>query len=179
MDRKTDSGKSLKIKSNPLQKMTQDIKSLLNALNETPRLLKELISEINPELYKQELVKRKWSIHEHATHIAVGDRHGFQKRFADFKQLEHPVFKPLSGESFPTHYFMELDLFESIDAFFDLRQSTLTMARALHPNSWNKEATHPEYKKYTPYIMLRHLLMHDHNHLYKIETMGLEIETIK
>ena len=32
-----------------------------------------------------------------------------------------------------------------------------------------------EYWKYTPYIMLRHLLMHDHSHLYKIEDMGYRI----
>ena len=62
--------KILKNKIKSITKNDPRLKSLLNALNETPRLLKELISEINPELYKQELVKRKWSIHEHATHIA-------------------------------------------------------------------------------------------------------------
>ena len=38
---------------------------------------------------------------------------------------------------------------------------------------------HPEYKTYTPYIMLRHLLRHDHNHLNKIEGMGFGIGPVK
>ncbi len=64
--------------------MTEDIETLLGALKETPRLLKELISEIDPILYKQELIKGKWSIHEHTTHVAVGDLYGFQKRIGRF-----------------------------------------------------------------------------------------------
>lgn len=66
--------------------MNREIETILNALSETPRLLKELITEIDSELYKEEIIKGKWSIHENATHIAVGDIYGFQKRLNDFKQ---------------------------------------------------------------------------------------------
>ena len=52
--------------------MNREVETILNALNETPRLLQELIAEIDPELYKEKIVKDKWSIHEHATHIAIG-----------------------------------------------------------------------------------------------------------
>ena len=143
--------------------MNQKIEPLLKALKETPRLLKELIEEIDPELYKSKIIEGKWSIQEHATHIAVGDRYGFQKRLKDFKQKETPVFEPLSGDSFPDNFFMELDLFKTIEDFFCIRQSTIELAHSLDENTWSKEAIHPEYNKYTPYIMLRHLLMHDHS----------------
>lgn len=153
--------------------MNQKIETILNALKETPRLLKELISEIDPELYKQEIIKGKWTIHEHATHVAVGDIYGFQKRLEEFKQNDKPVFKPLSGDNFPKNFFIELDLNETLSDFFKLRQSTIDLAQTFNTGDWEKEAKHPEYKKYTPYSMLRHLLMHDHLHLYKIEDMGL------
>ena len=159
--------------------MNQKIEPLLKALKETPRLLKELIEEIDPELYKSKIIEGKWSIQEHATHIAVGDLYGFQKRLKDFKQKETPVFEPLSGDSFPDNFFMELDLFKTIEDFFCIRQSTIELAHSLDENTWSKEAIHPEYNKYTPYIMLRHLLMHDHSHLYKIEDMGFGIGPIK
>tara|TARA_B110000967_G_C18863293_1_gene551284 strand:+ start:1457 stop:1936 length:480 start_codon:yes stop_codon:yes gene_type:complete len=159
--------------------MNQKVEPLLKALKETPRLLKELISEIDPVLYKAKIIEGKWSIQEHATHIAVGDLYGFQKRLKDFKQKETPTFKPLSGDSFPNNFFMELDLFKTVEDFFSIRQSTIELAFSLDESAWNKEAIHPEYKKYTPYIMLRHLLMHDHSHLYKIEDMGFGIGHIK
>ena len=155
------------------------METILNALKETPRLLKELITEIDPELYKEKIIKGKWSIHEHATHVAVGDIYGFQKRLRDFKQKENPTFEPLSGDNFDKDFFIELDLNKSLNNFFEIRQTTIELAKAFNKNDWNKLAIHPEYKTYSPYIMLRHLLMHDHTHLYKIEDMGFGIGHIK
>jgi uncharacterized damage-inducible protein DinB len=159
--------------------MNRKIETILIALSETPRLLKELITEIDSERYKEKIIKGKWSIHEHATHIAVGDVYGFQKRLDDFKQEEKPTFESLSGDNFDIDFFMKLDLKKSISDFFEIRQRTIEMAKEFNSNDWNKLAVHPEYKRYTPYIMLRHLLMHDHNHLYKIEDMGLGIGHVK
>lgn len=62
-----------------------------------------------------------------------------------------------------------------MEEFYKIRQSTIKMVSSLNKDDWNKEAHHPEYKRYTPYIMPRHLLVHDHNHLYKITDMGLGI----
>lgn len=159
--------------------MNREIDSILNALSETPRLLEELISEIEPKLYKQKIIEGKWSIHEHATHIGVGDIYGFQKRLKDFREKEKPTFEPLSGDNFAKDFFIELDLKKTIKDFYPIRQRTVNLAKAFNSNDWNKIANHPEYKTYTPYIMLRHLLMHDHNHLYKIEDMGFGIRHIK
>ena len=159
--------------------MNREIKTILNALTETPRLLKELISEIDPELYKEEIIKDKWSIHENAPHIAVGDIYGFQKRLKDFKENKEPIFEPLSGDNFNENFFLELNLKKTLTGFFEIRQRTIDLAKEFKSTDWNKQAVHPEYKTYTPYIMLRHLLMHDHNHLYKIEDMGFGIVQIK
>lgn len=156
--------------------MNIETETILIALSETPRLLKELINEIDPELYKKKIIKDKWSIHEHATHLAVGDNYGFQKRLKIFSQQEQPTFEPLSGDNFDKLFFMELDLKKTLNNFFQIRQKTIELAKAFKVNDWNKLAIHPEYKKYSPYIMLRHLLMHDYHHLYKIEDMGLGIE---
>lgn len=159
--------------------MTQEIETILNALNETLRLLKELITEICPKLYKKEIIKGKWSIHEHATHVAVGDVYGFQKKINGFGNQESSIFEPLSGDSFYTNCFTNLELFETIEKFFKIRNATIEMVYYLTDESWNKEAIHPEYKIYTPYVMLRHLLIRNHAHMYKIEDMGFGICHVK
>lgn len=156
----------------------KEIETILIALSETPIILSELINEIEPELYKKEIITGKWSIHEHATHIAVGDIYGFQKRLKDFKIEETISFEPLSGDNFDEDFFINLDLKQTTNNFFEIRQKTIELAKSFNKNKWNKVAFHPEYKTYTPYIMLRHLLMHDHAHLYKIEDMGLGIKHV-
>lgn len=159
--------------------MKRDFETILDALGETPRLLKELIDEIEPELYKQRIIEGKWSIHEHATHVAVGDVYGFQKRLEEFREQVKPTFEPLSGDNFDKDFFINLNLKETLNNFFTIRHQTIELAKSFDSNDWNKLAIHPEYKTYTPYIMLRHLLMHDHNHLYKIEDMGFGIGHLK
>jgi hypothetical protein len=159
--------------------MNRKIETILNALSETPRILEELVAEIDPKLYKKKIIEGKWSIHEHATHIGVGDIYGFQKRLKDFREKDKPYFEPLSGDNFHENFFMELDLKKTIVDFFEIRKKTIELAREFKLNDWNKVAIHPEYKTYSPYIMLRHLLMHDHNHLYKIEDMGFGIGHVK
>lgn len=155
--------------------MYKKIEPILQALEETPRLLKELISEIDSKRYKLEIIKGKWSIHEHATHIAVTDKYGFQKRLEKFKNEENPIITPLSGDNFDKAFFLNLNLERSLEDFFTIRKNTIDLAKKFNPKDWNKLAVHPEYKTYSPYIMLRHLLMHDYVHLYKIEEMGFEI----
>lgn len=159
--------------------MKPEILTILKALNETPRILKELINEIEPDLYKKKIIKGKWSLHEHATHVAVGDIYGFQKRLEEFKQKDQPVFEPLSGDNFDDNFFIELNLEKIIDEFFEIRKATIELAKGFNDNDWNKTAVHPEYKTYTPYIMLRHLLMHDHAHMYKVEDLGFGIGHVK
>ena len=141
--------------------------------------MKELITEIDSTIYKEKIVKGKWSIHEHATHIAVGDIYGFQTRLNDFRQEEMATFEPLAGDNFDEYFFMKLDLENAINDFFKIRQRTIELAKEFNSNDSNKLAIHPEYKTYSPYIMLRYLLMHDHNHLYKIEDMGIGNDIIK
>lgn len=159
--------------------MNQKVEPILNALAETPRILSELIKEIDPERYKKEIIDGKWSIHEHATHIAVGDLYGFQKRLQEFKQKKKPIFEPLSGNNFDKDFFIALDLNKALSDFFDIRQTTIELSKAFNKKNWHKLAVHPEYKTYSPYIMLRHLIMHDHWHLYKIEDMGLGTAHLK
>jgi len=159
--------------------MNQKIESILFSLAETPRLLQELINEIDPKLYKEKLIKGKWSIHEHATHVAVGDIYGFQKRLKQFKAENLPKFEPLSGDSFEKDFFINLNLKETLNEFIEIRKQTIQLAKDFNTADWNKKAIHPEYKMYTPYIMLRHLLMHDHFHMYKIEDMGFGIGHVK
>jgi len=118
----------------------------------------------------------KWSIHEHACHIATGDQSGFIDRFKQFINEQRPIIKPLSGESFPPDYLIKMDLNEALDIFFEKRKELISLVRSADKSIWVKEAEHPEYQIYTPYIMLRHRLMHDHFHMYRIEELWLANE---
>ena len=149
-----------------------EINHLIENISKTPILLKELISELPKDRLTKELKKGKWSIHEHATHVAISDIYGFQKRLKQFSEEENPTIKPLSGADFDKAFFINLNLNDTLEQFFEHRKETIEMARSLPTELMTKSAYHPEYDIYTPYIMLRHLMMHDHYHMYAIEDLG-------
>jgi len=154
----------------------KSITEITEALSKTPDILIELLNEIPTDLLKQRRIVNKWTIHEHACHIAMGDKFGFHKRMVAFKNELEPIFEPLSGESFDKNFYFEMNLNEALDEFKQLRSQTIESINNLESEIWNKNGIHPEYEKYTPYIMLRHLLMHDYFHIYRIEELWLTKE---
>jgi hypothetical protein len=154
----------------------KDIEQILGCLEKTPRILTELLSQIPAEVLKARRIRNSWCIHEHACHVATGDRIGFIDRLHQFLDEECPVFVPLSGESFPPDYLMEMSLKSALDGFFEDRAEVIELARSLEPSLWAGEGRHPEYITFTPYIMLRHRLMHDYFHMHRIEELWLTRE---
>ena len=153
----------------------KNIAPLLEGLSQTPRLLKELILEFPEEKRIEQVMPGKWSLHEHAVHMAISDVYGFQKRLRQFLEEDVPVIEPLSGDTFDKDFFIKKDLMNALDDFFPMRQETIELAQQFPNGLLDKRANHPEYEVYTPYIMLRHLLMHDMYHMYKIEDLGFGI----
>ncbi len=151
----------------------KDVKQILSCLEKTPEILSGLLTRIPEDILKTRRIDNSWSIHEHACHVAIGDRIGFLARLHQFLNEESLLFTPLSGESFPEDHFMKLDLEQAIDGFFNDRAELIDKAGSLDEPLWSKEGEHPEYVTYTPHIMLRHLLMHDHLHMYRIEELWL------
>lgn len=149
------------------------IKKISDALSSTPEILSDLLHQVPTELLKEKRIKNKWSIHEHACHICSGDKYVFHKRLLKFKNEATPVFNPVSGDSFDENFLNDMDLNTSLNEFVTLRKKTIEFINHFDKESWNKKGVHPEYKEYTPYILLRHMLMHDHLHMYRIEELWL------
>jgi hypothetical protein len=151
-----------------------DLKIITESLKQTPIILKQLLNQIDSRLYKKKRILNKWSIHEHATHLATGDKVGFIDRFEKFIKEDIPEFKPYSGKSYPQDYFYNLGLNEALGEFRQSRKQLIEMVVKIDNDSfWHKESKHPEYITFTPYIMLRHRLLHDNFHLHRIEELWL------
>jgi len=153
-----------------------DLNQIIYGLKQSPVILINLLKQIPPELYKVRKMQGRWSIHEHACHIATGDQPGFIDRFKQFINEQKPRIKPLSGDSFPSDYLINMDLNKALDIYFEKRKELVSLVKSANKSIWVKKAEHPEYHYYTPYIMLRHRLMHDHFHMYRIEELWLTNE---
>lgn len=153
-----------------------DIQNKLIILAKAPDLLEELISEIPKEMLKLRRIPNKWSIHEHACHLSVA-QHLIIKRFEIFKNTPNPVFEPyLPGTSVPDDDLIDMDLAVCLADFRVNRKRLIALLKQFNDKNWSNEARHPEYIRFNPLISLRHVMMHDHLHMYRIEELWLTVD---
>lgn len=147
--------------------------TLISNLHSTPMLLSAFIGQIPVTLLKSRRKPNKWSIHEHACHLAQAEVM-IHERFIRFEAEDQPEFKPyLPGNTISDGDLIYLDLSEQLHQFESMRAKTLNLLKSFDDGIWSKEGKHPEYINYSPFILLRHLLMHDHFHMYRMEELWL------
>ena len=146
--------------------------TMINALSHSPAILADMLRDIPADLRKQHRRPGKWSIHEHTCHLAQADLM-ILERFRTFAREEHPVFTLYLPGTTVEDNLMDLDLEEQMASFTHSRATMVELLNSYSSNVWERSAEHPEYTQYSPYILLRHTLMHDHFHMYRIEELWL------
>jgi uncharacterized damage-inducible protein DinB len=152
--------------------MEKIIYSLMMQAASTPVILSDLMMKIPEQRLHEVRVAGKWSIYRHLCHIISADEL-FINRFIQFKNEEHPMFVPFHPNENEGEVLMKRSLDECLTLFKALRSKTLELAYSLAEDDWKKEASHPEYTEYNAHIMMRHIVMHDHLHMYRIEELWL------
>ena len=151
------------------------IDTKLQILAKAPDLLEDLMVEIPTEMLKIRRIKGKWSIHEHSVHLAEAQEMIIE-RFNRFKQEKNPVFVPyLPGDTVSDDYLIDLGLQKSLRKFRTDRKKLVEILKGFSPAEWKNEGIHPEYTQINPLLWLRHVLMHDHFHMYRIEELWLTV----
>ncbi len=150
-----------------------EIDVLIDSLSQTPFILSNLLRGIPKERLKEVRRPGKWTIHENVCHLAQAEEM-IHHRFQLFKTDPQPTFEPyLPGDTVSDSELINLDLEDQLLTFDKSRKSTVDLLGSFEDFHWEKQATHPQYEEYNALILLRHTLMHDHFHMYRVEELWL------
>lgn len=150
-----------------------DIPFLIESLSNSPIVLKNLVESIPESRLKAQRIPGKWTIHENACHLAQAEPM-LLDRFKAFQKTVTPQFKSfVPGKTVSSDDLILRDLGTEMKRFADLRAKTVALLNEFNPGLWSRSAIHEEYSDYNPYILLRHIAMHDYHHMYTIETLWL------
>jgi hypothetical protein len=64
---------------------------------------------------------------------------------------------------------LQVDLDQALTRFESDRKSLVEKLGRLSDTDWHRTADHPEYTRYSIFLMFRHLALHDLLHAYRIE----------
>lgn len=150
-----------------------DKNSIMVCLRETPLILENMLNQIPPSLLKEQRRKHKWCIHEHVCHLAEAEGMIY-RRFQQFATKEELHFMPyIPGKTVAMDTLLNMDMAAALRSFRGTRKSMMQLVNGFDQKVWKRKAHHHEYTEYSAYILLRHTLMHDHFHLYRIEELWL------
>ena len=146
---------------------------VIEALERAPNVVVPLVREMPPALLKRRPPTGKWSVHEHACHLAVVHRLFFD-RLDTMLSVPAPVITPYDpGSDDPDDRLLKLDLDAMLNDYVNDRRTLVERLRQLSPEEWSRTAEHGEYSHYSVFIMFRHVALHDFFHAYRIEELLL------
>jgi uncharacterized damage-inducible protein DinB len=152
----------------------KDVDTVVTGLEHGPALLIPLVREVPPELLRRRPRPGKWSAHEHACHLAAVHPLFFTRLELMLSQ-DRPAIRPyLPDQDDPDDALLKVDLDEALARFESDRRRLVDRVRALPLEAWGRTGDHGEYSRYSIFIMLRHVVMHDMLHAYRIEELLLK-----
>jgi hypothetical protein len=142
---------------------------VVTALERNKTILRDLFANISDTEIERR-IKDYWSIYEHLEHLVVCQKMLLQ-RIRIFIEAEHPVMVPYNpgddgkGTNPPVSALL--------DEFCKLRDEQILLIKGAGKDVYQKEGSHEEYRRYTFDILLRHIMLHDMFHLYRIEELWI------
>ncbi|PWT79831.1 MAG: hypothetical protein C5B57_13245 [Blastocatellia bacterium] len=146
---------------------------IVDALERAPALVVPLVRQAAPAIVKRRPPSGKWSIHEHACHLA--EVHAlFNQRLDLMLSRDCPTLKSYDpGRDDPADRLLDIDLETALGRFVADRALLVERIRHLSAEEWQRTARHDEYNSYSVFTMFRHLSLHDLFHAYRIEELVL------
>lgn len=152
----------------------EDIQDLLEGLRRSPKIFAAFVKTIPESKLDLRRGEGFWTIREHVSHLAQVQPM-LLERIERFIKEARPEFIPyLPGKDEEVRATPPaMSNASALDQFADYRHRQLVLLEGIDETTWEKTATHPEYEAYSLYILVRHILMHDHWHMYRMEELWL------
>jgi uncharacterized damage-inducible protein DinB len=146
---------------------------LIEGLKIGPKILEDFVSGIPEAQLHRRRREGFWSLYEHAEHLAIVQLMLY-KRLERFVKEERPEFVPYFPDEQEEKKEKKIKpIADILSSFARWRDKQVKLIESGDAALWEKTAIHPEYEQYGFKILVRHILLHDSFHLYRMEELWL------
>jgi uncharacterized damage-inducible protein DinB len=147
--------------------------ALLQTLSTAPTLLRGFMETVPDSVLDRQRGQGFWTIKEHLAHL-TDVQPMLLLRLARFRDESHPDFQPhLPGDDAGQALPIDQPVSKLLESFENERQKQLQVIESLSDDVWSRTASHPEYTHYDATVLIRHVALHDHWHMYRMEELWL------
>lgn len=144
------------------------------SLRNNIEILRDFVSNMSHDeiMYR---VKDFWTVYQHVEHL-VESQKVILDRIHLFLSEEKPVIKPYGPNGNDTPAKMPIHF--HLDEFEKLRNQQIALIKNAEEEVWKKSGEHPEFKKYSFDILVRHALLHDGFHMWRMEELWIKKDNL-
>jgi hypothetical protein len=152
---------------------SQAREELIQGLRLGPGILEDFVTRVPAQELYRSRKEGLWSLYEHAEHLAA-TQVMLHRRLERFLSEERPEFVPyFPDEQEPKAEKANKPIAGILSIFARWRGRQVELIEGADEKIWQKKAVHPEYEQYGFEILVRHILLHDGFHLYRMEELWL------
>jgi uncharacterized damage-inducible protein DinB len=146
----------------------------LQTLRNNSQILEDFLTKMSSKEINYQ-IKDFWTIRQHVEHLITTQK-VILARIKQFLVEEQPIMKPFIPETVKEEDPKEISIL--INEFKDIRNQQITLIEKAEDRIWKRKGTHPQYKKYSFEILVRHAILHDGFHMWRMEELWIENENL-
>ena len=151
----------------------QNFLQLIQALEETPRLIRQLTGHLTDDEVRWKPSDRDFSALEHLCHLNDIEREGYAIRIEKLVHEEQPFLPDIDGAKLAAERDYNIRAWEAtLKAFCQAREDNVSTLKELTPDQWNRRGLFEHLGPLTLRELLSMMVDHDREHLRALSDLS-------
>jgi len=117
----------------------QKYKELVRSLEDTPRRIKQLVSDLGESKLRERSHEKTWSVVEHICHLRDIEKEGYAVRITKLLTEDQPLLEDIDGDKLAVERaYINQDFQSALEAFINARAINIEAIRDLSPRQLSR-----------------------------------------
>jgi hypothetical protein len=153
---------------------TQEYKELVASLEDAPRVIKQLVSDLGDKDVRERPQGKIWSIVEHICHLRDIEKDGYRARITKLLTEDQPFLEDLDGDKLAVdRAYINQDLNAALEIFIKTRAVNIEAIRDLSTAQLSKSGMFENVGHLTLAQLLNKMREHDREHINELTELRL------
>lgn len=143
----------------------QEYKELVKSLEDTPRKIKQLVSDLGESKVRERSGDNTWSVVEHVCHLRDIEKEGYAIRITKLLTEDQPLLEDIDGDKLAVErVYINQDFKEALDGFINVRAANIEAIRDLSADQLSRSGMF-DNSPLSLLDLLKKMHQHDHEHI--------------
>jgi len=152
-----------------------EYKEMVRSLEDTPRRIKQLVSELGESRVRERSGDNSWSAVEHICHLRDIEQEGYAVRITKLLTEDQPLLEDIDGDRLAIkRAYINQDFNAALDAFINVRAINVEAIRDLSADQLSKSGMF-DNSPLSLLDLLKKMREHDEEHIHQLDQLTTQL----